>query len=547
MMNPLESMMPTTDRSALPSGHVPSPEELPGLVERIGAAGKRRGPLAIAAVATMGSFLFGYDTGVIAGALSYMHLPLAAGGLELSSAEEGVVTSLLAFGAAFGALIGGQINDRIGRRKAIMLLAIIFLVGTIGCALAPNVVVISPFRFILGWAVGGASSTVPLYLAESAPKRIRGPIVAIDQFMIVFGQFIAYSMNAAISRMVRAPEATVQSDPTGQFEPGETVSWDVLQHIEGLVVADGNGHAWRWMLILATLPALVLWIGMRVMPESPRWYAANQRYYDVIASLKQLRDPSKDGEVTDEVAEMIDLERQQEKQEEWSLRRGFTKKWTRRLIWIGIGLGIFDQLTGINTAMWYMPTILSAAGFSTADALLLNVLTGFVSAVGSLLGLWLVAKFMRRHVGMAQEFGIAVSLFLLAALFHFGIEPHMTADGSVGDAVPLLIPWLILAVVSLFIFIKQAGTVTWVLLAEIFPAKIRGASQGISVGALWFFNGIVALTFPMMMSSLGGSKTYLIFALINVVAFLFYWKVVPETKDVSLEEFEEGYRTRYGD
>lgn len=539
--------MPTTDRSALPSGHVPSPEELPGLVERIGAAGKRRGPLAIAAVATMGSFLFGYDTGVIAGALSYMHLPLAAGGLELSSAEEGVVTSLLAFGAAFGALIGGQINDRIGRRKAIMLLAIIFLVGTIGCALAPNVVVISPFRFILGWAVGGASSTVPLYLAESAPKRIRGPIVAIDQFMIVFGQFIAYSMNAAISRMVRAPEATVQSDPTGQFEPGETVSWDVLQHIEGLVVADGNGHAWRWMLILATLPALVLWIGMRVMPESPRWYAANQRYYDVIASLKQLRDPSKDGEVTDEVAEMIDLERQQEKQEEWSLRRGFTKKWTRRLIWIGIGLGIFDQLTGINTAMWYMPTILSAAGFSTADALLLNVLTGFVSAVGSLLGLWLVAKFMRRHVGMAQEFGIAVSLFLLAALFHFGIEPHMTADGSVGDAVPLLIPWLILAVVSLFIFIKQAGTVTWVLLAEIFPAKIRGASQGISVGALWFFNGIVALTFPMMMSSLGGSKTYLIFALINVVAFLFYWKVVPETKDVSLEEFEEGYRTRYGD
>ncbi|GAA1488851.1 sugar porter family MFS transporter [Brachybacterium sacelli] len=539
--------MPTTDRSALPPGHVPSPEELPGLVERIRAAGKRRGPLAIAAVATMGSFLFGYDTGVIAGALSYMHLPLAAGGLELSSAEEGVVTSLLAFGAAFGALIGGQINDRIGRRKAIMLLAIIFLVGTIGCALAPNVVVISPFRFILGWAVGGASSTVPLYLAESAPKRIRGPVVAIDQFMIVFGQFIAYSMNAAISRMVRAPEATVQSDPTGQFEPGETVSWDALQQIEGLVVADGNGHAWRWMLILATLPALVLWIGMRVMPESPRWYAANQRYYDVIASLKQLRDPSKDGAVTDEVAEMIDLERQQEKQEEWSLRRGFAKKWTRRLIWIGIGLGIFDQLTGINTAMWYMPTILSAAGFSTADALLLNVLTGFVSAVGSLLGLWLVAKFMRRHVGMAQEFGIAVSLFLLAALFHFGIEPHMSADGSVGDAVPLLIPWLILAVVSLFIFIKQAGTVTWVLLAEIFPAKIRGASQGISVGALWFFNGIVALVFPVMMTSLGGSKTYLIFALINVVAFLFYWKVVPETKDVSLEEFEEGYRTRYGD
>lgn len=534
-------------RASLPPGRVPTKDELPGLIERIAAGGKHRGPLVVAGVATMGSFLFGYDTGVIAGALPYMHLPEVAGGLELSAVEEGVVTSLLAFGAAFGALFGGQINDRIGRRRAILLLAAIFLVGTIGCALSPSVAVIAPFRFILGWAVGGASSTVPLYLAEAAPKRIRGPLVAVDQFMIVFGQFIAYSMNAAISRMTRAPQAVVESDPSGQYEPGDVVSWDVLQHIEGLVVADGNGHAWRWMLVLATIPAIILWVGMRVMPESPRWYAANRRYYDVIASLKQLRDPAKGDDVTAEVTEMIDLEQELSREEHWSLRRGFAMRWTRRLIIIGILLGIFDQLTGINTAMWYLPTILSAAGFSTADALLLNVVTGFVSAVGSLLGLYLVARFARRHVGMAQEFGVSVALFLLAALFAFGIEPHMAEDGTVASTIPVLIPWLVLVVISLFVFAKQAGTVTWVLLAEIFPAKIRGAAQGVSVGALWTFNGIVALVFPTMMSSLGGSKTYLIFALINVVAFLFYWKVVPETRGKSLEQFEVDYRARHGE
>lgn len=538
--------MSDSPRSLLPPGKIPTPDEVPGLVERIAAWGKHRSPLAIAMVATLGSLLFGYDTGVIAGALPYMHLPEAAGGLHLTATEEGLVTSLLAFGAAFGALVGGQINDRFGRRCAIILLAIIFIIGTLGCTFSPTVWVIAPFRFILGWAVGGASSTVPLYLSESAPKRIRGPIVAADQFMIVFGQFVAYAMNAVIARINRAPEAVVQSDPTGTYQAGQTVSWDDLSHITGIVVSDGNGHAWRWMLVLATIPAILLWIGMRRMPESPRWFAANQRYYDVIASLKTVRDPAKD-DIPGEVAEMVELEKVEAEQEEWTLRHGLKLRWARRLIWIGIMLGIFDQLTGINTAMWYMPTILSAAGFSTGTAISLNVVTGLVSAIGSAVGFYVIFRLRRRHVGMVQEAGVAISLFVLAALFHFGIEPHMKDDGSIADTIPVFVPWLVLTVVSLFVFIKQAGTVTWVLLAEIFPAKIRGASQGVSVCALWLFNGIVAFVFPPMMAGLGGSLTYLIFAAINVVAFLFYWRIVPETKDVSLEQFEEDFRVEYGD
>jgi major inositol transporter-like SP family MFS transporter len=536
----------SSPRSELPDGHVPRTGEIPTLVSRISASGKHRGPLVIAAIATMGSLLFGYDTGVIAGALPYMHLPSAAGGLGLSAAEEGLVTSLLAFGAAAGALLGGQLNDRIGRRRAIMLLAILFIIGTLGCTLAPNVAVIAPFRFILGMAVGGASSTVPLYLAEAAPKRIRGPLVAVDQFMIVFGQFVAYSLNAVIAHMHSAPQAVVEDDPSGRYQAGETVSWDVLQHIQGIVVSDGNGEAWRWMLVLATIPAIVLWVGMRVMPESPRWFAANKRYYEVIETLKTLRDPAKD-DVSDEVVEMVELEEKQAQQVEWTLRQGFRRRWARRLILIGIMLGIFDQLTGINTAMWYMPTILGAAGFSTADAITLNVVTGAVSAVGSAVGLYVVYRFARRHVGMAQELGVAIALFVLAALFHFGVEPHMRADGSIAETIPTLVPWLILVVVSLFVFAKQAGTVTWVLLAEIFPAKIRGGAQGISVGTLWLFNGIVAAVFPSMMAGLGGAKTYLVFAIINVIAFLFYWRVVPETRGVSLEEFEERYQAAHGE
>lgn len=526
-------------------GGTPTDEAIPELVRSVPAAGPRRKTLVLAGVATLGSLLFGYDTGVIAGALPYMYLPHAAGGLQLDAVTEGFVTAALALGAAFGALIGGHITDRIGRRANILVLAGIFVIGTIGCTLSPNVWVLYPFRFILGWAVGGASSTVPLYLSETAPKRIRGPLVAVDQFMIVFGQFVAFAMNAVIARMHSGPEAVVQSDPTGQYASGDLVAWDNLKGIAGVVVESGNGSAWRWMLVLATIPAVLLWIGMRMMPESPRWYAANHDFYKAIGSLKQLRDD--DGEVVDEIREMAQLRRDEDSSadEEWTLRQAMKVRWTRRVIVIGIFLGIFDQLTGINTAMWYMPKILHSAGFSTTDSITLNVVTGFVSVIGSGVGFWLVARFMRRHVGMYQEGGIVISLLVLAAIFAFGITPYMDATGEISALIPAWIPWSVLVVVSLFVFIKQSGTVHWIMLSEIFPARIRGASQGVCVGTLWLFNGIVAFVFPVMMQYLGGAWTYLIFAMFNVAAFVFYWKVAPETKIYSLEEIEERLEKKY--
>lgn len=195
-------------------------EQMAQAVSHTPASGKHRGILSIAAVATLGSLLFGYDTGVISGALPYMYMPDAAKGLQLTSLEEGAIGGTLLIGAALGALFGGRLSDRYGRRHNITLLAIIFLVGALGTTFAPNVWVMYPFRVILGLAVGGASATVPVYLAETAPKRIRGSIVAIDQLMIVTGQLLAFTMNAIINTAKGGPQLTIEADPSGLLSLG---------------------------------------------------------------------------------------------------------------------------------------------------------------------------------------------------------------------------------------------------------------------------------------------------------------------------------------
>lgn len=515
--------------------------EIAAMVQQTPPSGKRRSLGLLAATVTLGSFLFGYDTGVIAGALPYMYLPHSAGGLGLNAIEEGLVGGILAIGAAFGAIIGGQLSDRFGRRANLLGLAIVFVVGTIGCSIAPNIAVLYASRFVLGWAVGGASSTVPIYLAESAPQRIRGPLVAIDQFMIVFGQLVAYTMNAWLSRAYGGPQVQIQADPSGTFPAGSWQSWDEVSRAANVIVADGNGMAWRYMLVLATIPAIALWIGMRLLPESARWYGTKQRYYEAIGALKRIRTERDD--VVAEVEQIVELTQSQS--EEWSFRQTVRVRWTRRILVIGIMLGCFDQLTGINTAMYYLPKVLHAAGFSSADAISLNVITGIASTIGAGVGLLLIARWRRRQVGIYQESGIVVSLFALSLVFGVGIAPYLDADGNITGAVPPFLPWVVLVLVAVFVFFKQSGTVSWVLMSEIFPAKIRGVGQGIAVGAQWIMNAIVTFSFPLMIAGLGAAWTYAIFGAINVLALLFYWKIVPETKTLSLEELERALQQRY--
>ncbi|MCI1661530.1 MAG: sugar porter family MFS transporter [Actinomyces sp.] len=524
----------TVARGTMPE---PTPAEVEELVRATPPSGKKRAVGLLALVATLGSLLFGYDTGVIAGALPFMYLPKVAGGLALTAWEEGLVGGFLALGAAAGAIIGGRLSDRYGRRHNILLLALVFVAGALGCTLSPSVWILYVFRFILGFAVGGASATVPVYLSENAPQRIRGPLVAVDQFMIVTGQLLAYTMNAILSHAHGGPQVEVD---------GQMTAWDAVANNASAVAAvtGGNGRAWRYMLVLATIPAIALWIGMRMMPESSRWYAANGHYVEAVGALKRIREDGRD-DVAQEIEQMVEVNRAEAQQEKWTLRQTVKTKWTRKILLIGIFIGFFDQLTGINTAMYYLPKILQAAGFSTANSITLNVLTGIASCIGSAVGFILVGKFLRRHVGIYQETGVTLSLFALALVFGLGISPHMNADGSIASTIPAFLPWLVVILVSVFVFIKQSGTVNWILQAELFPSKIRGCAQGVSVGCLWLMNFVVTFAFPVMIANLGAAWTYAVFGAINVVALVFYIKVVPETKNSTLEELELQFRERY--
>lgn len=540
MTNTLDSVHKSEGRTP-----PPTPDEVRDLVEKTPRSGRRVPVALLAFVATLGSLLFGYDTGVISGALPYMLMPDAAGGMHLSSVQEGLVTGLLSLGAMVGAMFGGRLSDRYGRRHNIILLAIIFNFSTLGCVFAPNVGILFLFRFLLGCAVGGASATVPVYLAETAPQHLRGPLVAVDQFLIVTGQLVAYSMNAVLAHYAGGPSAVVDHDPTGKFPHGSTQSWDTLQSIANLTVMSGNGQTWRHMLVLATIPAVLLWIFMHFMPESSRWYAARSRYYEAIGALKRVRKDD-DPTVTQEIDGMVDLHRVEAEDEQWSLRTVMRTPWTRRLLIIGSAVGVLDQLTGINTAMYYLPIILTAAGFSSASAITLNVVTGIFSFIGSAFGFLFVGKLMRRHVGMYQTSGVAVCLLSLAGVFFFGINKYAGADGAISGSIPAVLPWAVLIIISVFLFIKQSGTIQWIYVSEIFPAKIRGVAQGFAVGIQWLGNFVIAFTFPILMDHIGGGWTYLILGIINIGSLIFYIKIVPETKTRTLEELEERFRNKYG-
>ncbi|MDO5035074.1 MAG: MFS transporter [Actinomycetaceae bacterium] len=530
-------------------------------VREVPASGKHRGIFAIAAVATLGSLLFGYDTGVISGALPYMYMPLGAAGLQLTTFQEGAIGGTLLVGAALGALIGSRLSDRYGRRHNITMLAILFLIGALGTATAPNVWVMYGFRVILGFAVGGASATVPVYLAETAPKRIRGSIVAIDQLMIVTGQLLAFSMNAVINAMHGGPQIVIESDPSGNFDPG-TYSYDTitaLQTVKGgtmspdqfheflnqLVITSGNGDAWRYMLVLCSIPAIALWIGIRLMPESSRWYVSQQRLYEAIGSLKRIRNPQVDGPLEDELMEMIDARKHELEEEAQKKGLGyvFSVPWLRKLLFVGIFLAIINQTTGVNTVMYYAPKVLEYAGMSTSASITAQVANGVMSVIGSALGIWLILRFRRRQILIADVTGVGICLLGIAATFQFAIAPHM-ADGTVP---PTWAAFLILALMGIFMLIVQSsnGTVVWTMMGELFPADVRGVMNGTAIFCMWITNAIITWTFPPMMEALGGGLTYSIYGVLNLVVAVILFKIMPETSGKSLEQIEKDMEELY--
>lgn len=462
---------------------------------------KRLGLISI--IACFGGLLFGYDTGVANGAEG----PMAAE-LGLNLLQVGVVISSLVFAAAFGALIGGQIADVWGRRKTIILLAVLFFAGTLLVVFSPagpEAGTFSPLgfgvliagRIMLGLAVGGASTVVPIYLAELAPYEIRGSITGRNELAIVSGQLAAFVMNAIIGTVL-----------------GGTV--------------DG---VWRIMFAICALPALALFFGMLRMPESPRWLVEKRRYAEALRVLKTVRSPERALAEVHEIEIVADEEKRNNKPV--GIKAVLKNKWLMRIVAIGIGVSMTQQLTGINSIMYYGTRVLEESGMSEQQAVLANIAFGVVAVIGGIIALRNMDRMDRRKtflIGLA----LTTTCHLLVA-----IAGMLLPVGSPIRPVVILI--LVVAfVMSMQTFLNVA---VWVWLAEVFPLHMRGLGIGISVFFGWATNGVLALFFPSLVSGVGITGSFFIFAGIGVLALIFVATQVPETRGRSLEALEEDVST----
>ncbi|MCG8710774.1 sugar porter family MFS transporter [Brenneria sp. 4F2] len=446
-------------------------------------------------VATMGSLAFGYDTGIISGALPYMSSPMAEGGLGLNSFTEGLVASSLIFGAALGSFFSGFFSDKFGRRITLRSLAIVFVVGSLGTALAPTVPTMVAMRFLLGIAVGGGSSTVPVFIAEIAGPKLRAPLVSRNELMIVTGQLVAYVVSALLSYLLH------------------------------------DGHLWRYMLAIAMVPGILLFFGTFFVPVSPHWLVSEGRPEEAKKILKRFRATPR--EVNKELTQM----RKQAKQAE----RGpdvmtlIREKWVLRLMIVGIGLGFALQFTGVNAFMYYTPIILKSTGLGTTAAITATIGNGVVAVIAAFAGIWAVSRFSRRRMlitGFIFVIFAQVSLGLVLSLLPADITQSYIA----------------LACILLFLFFMQMfiAPVYWLLMSELFPMQLRGRLTGTAISIQWIFNALVAFSFPPVMAY-AGSKTFFIFAVINVGSLLFIMLMVPETRGKSLEEIETHMREKFGE
>ncbi|MBC2208059.1 sugar porter family MFS transporter [Listeria booriae] len=443
----------------------------------------------IAIISTFGGLLFGYDTGVINGALPYMS---KAGQLNLTPAGEGIVASSLLFGAAFGAVFGGRLSDRNGRRKNLLMLAVVFFVATLGCTFAPNIAVMVVFRVILGLAVGGASVTVPTYLAEMSPTERRGRMVTQNELMIVTGQLLAFTFNAII---------------------GTTLGED--------------GNVWRYMLVIATIPAVVLWFGMLILPESPRWLASKGKIGDALRVLQQIREQNVAETELTEIKDNITAEAALDK----ATFKDLSVKWVRRILFIGLGIAVVQQITGVNSIMYYGTEILRDAGFGTEAALIGNIANGVISVLATFVGIYLLGKIGRRPMLITGLIGTTSALLLIGIL-------SMLLQGTEA------LPYVVLSLTVTFLAFQQGAIspVTWLMLSEIFPQRLRGIGMGTTVFCLWITNFLVGFSFPILLAHVGLSITFFMFAVLGVFAILFVKKYLPETKGHSLEQIEYYFR-----
>ncbi|WP_432565371.1 sugar porter family MFS transporter [Kineococcus sp. SYSU DK003] len=442
----------------------------------------------ISVVACFGGLLFGYDTGVSNGAETAMQAELGLSDLRL-----GIVISALVFAAAFGALLGGRLSDAWGRRPTITAMAVLFFLGTTLVVLSPGFGVLVTGRVMLGLAVGAASTVVPVYLAELAPYEIRGSITGRNELAIVIGQLAAFVVNAIL---------------------GTT-----LGHLDGV---------WRIMFSVCALPAIALFFGMLRMPESPRWLVEHGHHSRALDVLKTVRSHKRAQAEIDEVQELaVEDEAVVTENAIWR------NKWFLRIVLVGIGVAMAQQLTGINSIMYYGQRVLIEAGFTANAALVANIASGVFSVLGGFIALRNMDRLDRR-----TTFAIGLTLTTTCHLL-IGIASIALPVGNAAR------PYVLLLLIVAFVFSMQSflNVAVWVWLAEIFPLRVRGLAIGISVFFGWMTNAVLALFFPSLVAAIGITGVFFVFAGVGALALAFVVTQVPETRGISLEKLDEGVTT----
>jgi sugar porter (SP) family MFS transporter len=432
------------------------------------------------AISALGGMLFGYDIGVISGAILFIKKAFS-----LSAGMEEVVVSSVLLGSLVGAVVGGILADRLGRRRLLIITAIVFGLGAVGAALAPDTGWLIAARVIAGTAIGVASFVAPLYISEIAPVAIRGKLVSVNQVALTSGIVISYLIDYAFA----------------------------------------GSQAWRWMFAMAVIPAAAFGIGLMFIPDSPRWLAGSGHMDQARAVLKRIRTPHKvEGELGD-----IEHSVKQHKGN-WS---ELFSPLLRMAMIVGVGLAIVQQLTGINTVIYYAPTIFKFAGFSSSSvAILASVGVGLVNVALTVVAMQLLDRVGRRPLLLISLTGMTLSLGGLGLAFAL---PQLS--GSLG--------WI--AVASLMIYVGSfavgLGPVFWLILSEIYPLRIRGRAMSVGTVANWSANLIVAVSFLTFTHRLGKAGTFWMFAAISIGGWFFAFFLVPETRGKTLEEIEADLRS----
>lgn len=442
--------------------------------------------IGVAATASMGGLLFGFDTGVISGALPFLRQSF-----HLSPGQVENLTAIGLIGAVIGALFGGRISDWLGRKKVILAAAVVFASGAVWSGACPGVAQLMVARFYVGIAIGVSSFAVPLYIAEVAPTRIRGTLVSLFQLLITVGILVSYLSDSAFAN-------------------------------------NANLQSWRPMLYVGVAPAMVLLVGMLFLPETPRWLMSKGREAEGRRILERSEDPQI---IETEIGRMREDIRRDAQQAGW---REMLQPWMRMPLFIAAGIMFVQQFVGINTVIYYSPEIFLRAGFhGNAAAIWASVSVGVVNVLFTIVSLYLIDRWGRRKLYFVGTSGIVVSLIFMGLGFAF--------QQQLGAASKTLLVVFMLVYIAFFAI--SLGPLGWLFVSEVFPLRVRGL--GASIGSLcnWGFNALVVWTFFSLVKLIGTAEVFWMFAVVGVLGLVWGNICLPETKGVTLEQIEAHWRS----